>query len=346
MTLQRKPRLASAALVLFHALLLLAGFFAPYDFASQNRLLSFAPPTRIHVVDAQGKLHARPFVYAWKAVTGTITDYKEDQSVAYPVRFLVSGAQYKILGMLVSRVHLFGTEEPARVFLIGSDAYGRDQLSRLLYGGQISLFAGLLATAISLTLGVLIGVAAGYYGGWVDDALMRGAEVFLALPWLYLLFAVRAFLPLHVAPNQVFMLLIAVIGAIGWARPARLIRGVVLSAKEREYVLAARGFGASNVYILRRHILPQISGVALTQAAVFLPRYVLAEVALSFLGLGVAEPAPSWGNLLAPLQQYHIVEFYWWMLLPALTLIPVFLGYYSLLGYYAVQHVGPSMGRS
>jgi peptide/nickel transport system permease protein len=342
MTLQRKPRLVLTVLILFHALVLLPGFFAPYDFASQNRLLSFAPPTRIHIVDAQGKLHLRPFVYACKAVTGSVMDYKEDQSIPYPVRFLVSGAQYNIFGIVVSRVHLFGAEEPARVFLIGSDAYGRDQFSRLLYGGQISLFAGLLATAISLTLGVLIGTVAGYYGGWVDEALMRGAEVFLALPWLYLLFAVRAFLPLHIAPNQVFILLIAVIGMIGWARPARLIRGVVLSAKEREYILAARGFGASSVYILRRHILPQISGVAFTQAAVFLPRYVLAEVALSFLGLGVAEPAPSWGNLLAPLQQYQIVESYWWMLLPALTLIPVFLAYYSLLGYYAVQHAIPS----
>jgi len=344
-TLQSKPRLAWAALILLHALVLLAGFFAPYDFASQNRLLSFAPPSRIHIVDAQGKLHLRPFVYSWKAVTGTITNYKEDQSIAYPVRFLVSGAQYKIFGVLVSRVHLFGTDEPSRIFLMGSDGYGRDQFSRLLYGGQISLFAGVLATAISMSFGVLIGTVAGYYGGWVDDALMRGAEVFLALPWLYLLFAVRAFLPLHLTPNQVFILLIAVIGAIGWARPARLIRGVALSAKEREYVLAARGFGASDVYVLRQHILPQVSGVAFTQAAVFLPRYVLAEVALSFLGLGVAEPAPSWGNLLAPLQRYQIVESYWWMLLPALTLIPVFLAYYSLLGYYALQHAIPSRDR-
>jgi peptide/nickel transport system permease protein len=336
MTLRKVPRLALAALILSHALVLLAGFFAPYDFASQNRLLSFAPPTRIHFIDVRGKLHIRPFVYSWKAVTGAVTDYKEDQSVAYPVRFLVSGAQYTIFGMLVSRVHLFGTEEPARIFLIGSDGYGRDQFSRLLYGGQISLFAGLLATAISLSLGIAIGALAGYYGGWVDDALMRGAEVFLALPWLYLLFAVRAFLPQHLAPNQVFMLLIAVIGMLGWARPARLIRGVVLSAKEREYVLAATGFGASDFYILRRHILPQVSGVALTQAAVFLPRYVLAEVALSFLGLGVAEPAPSWGNLLAALQQYYVMESYWWMFLPALMLIPIFLAYYSLLASYSL----------
>jgi peptide/nickel transport system permease protein len=338
---RNKPQLALIALVVIHTVVLLAGFFAPYDSASQNRFLPFAPPTRLHLVDAQGRLHVRPFVYPWKPVTGTGTSYREDQSVAYPVRFLVSGAEYRIFGIVLSRWHLFGAEKPGRIFLMGSDAYGRDQFSRLLYGGQISLFAGLLAAAISLILGVVIGATAGYYGGWVDEVLMRGAEVFLALPWLYLLFAVRAFLPLHIAPNRVFLLLIAVIGVIGWARPARLIRGVVLSAKEREYVLAARGFGASDFYILRRHILPQVSGVALTQAAVFIPRYILAEVALSFLGLGVTEPAPSWGNMLAPLQQYYVLESYWWMFLPALTLIPVFLAYYSLLAYYAVRSAVP-----
>jgi peptide/nickel transport system permease protein len=345
MALRNRPRFALAAIVVIHALVLLAGFFAPYDPTSQNRSLSFAPPTRIHIVDSHGKLHFRPFVYSWTAVAGTATGYRENQSVEYPVHLFVSGTGYKILGILRLRRHLFGTEQPGRVFLIGSDAYGRDQFSRLLYGGQISLFAGLLATAISLILGVVIGAAAGYYGGWVDDVLMRGAEVFLALPWLYLLFAVRAFLPLHIAPNQVFLLLIAVIGVIGWARPARLIRGVVLSAKEREYVLAARGFGASDLYILRRHILPQVSGVALTQAAVFIPRYILAEVALSFLGLGITEPVPSWGNMLATLQQYSVLESYWWMFFPALTLIPIFLAYYSLLAYYAVQGRGTLWDR-
>ncbi len=337
MTLPALPRVALAALAGLHGVVLLAGFFAPYDFAAQNRALSFAPPTRVHFWDARGKLHALPFVYCWKALSGNVTAYTEDRSVAYPVRFFVSGTQYKVLGTLTSRRHLFGTDEPARIFLIGTDAYGRDQFSRLLYGGQISLFAGLFATAISLGLGIAIGVTAGYFGGWVDEILMRGAEVFLALPWLYLLFAVRAFLPLHISPNEVFVLLVAVIGVIGWARPARLIRGVTLSARERGYVLAARGFGASDLYILRRHILPQISGVAFTQAAVFVPRYILAEVALSFLGLGVAEPAPSWGNMLSSLQQFYVIASYWWMFLPGVALIPVFLAYYSLLAYYTVH---------
>ncbi len=136
------------------------------------------------------------------------------------------------------------------------------------------------------------------------------------------------------------MLLITVIGVIGWARPARLIRGVVLSARERDYVLAAKGFGASNIYLLRRHILPQASSVALTQAAVLIPTYVLAEVVLSFFGLGVSEPAPSWGNLLANLRQYNVLESYWWMFLPAIALIPIFLAYYRVFSYYGYYSAG------
>ena len=120
------------------------------------------------------------------------------------------------------------------------------------------------------------------------------------------------------------------VGLAGWARPARLVRGVVLSAKESGYVMAARGFGASHFHILRRHVLPQTLGVALTQAALLVPQYVLAEVTLSFLGLGVGEPAPSWGNMLAALAQYHVVASYWWMALPAVAMVPVFLGYLSL----------------
>lgn len=124
-------------------------------------------------------------------------------------------------------------------------------------------------------------------------------------------------------------MLVAVIGLIGWAWPARLIRGVVLSVKERNFVLAARGFGASNGYLLRRHVLPQTGSIVLTQLALLIPRYVLAEVTLTFLGLGVGEPMPSWGNLLSSLQQYYVLSSYWWMVMPALILIPLFLAYHA-----------------
>lgn len=315
-------------LAVFHALVLFAGFFAPYGFATQNRELAFAPPTRIHFVDSRGRFHGRPFIYAVRESPPNSGTYQID-SRTYPLRFFVFGAPYKIAGLFSTRVHLFGVEEPGRIFLMGTDVYGRDQFSRFLYGGQISLLAGLLAAGLSVSVGVIAGGLAGFFGGWVDEALMRGGEVFLSLPWLYLLFAARAAMPLHVPPSHVFLLLVGMMGLVGWARPARLIRGVVLSAKERNFVLAARGFGASNLYLLRRHVLPQAYGVVLTQITLLIPQYILAEVTLTYLGLGVGEPMPSWGSLLSFLQQYSVLCSYWWMLLPALLLIPLFLGYYA-----------------
>jgi peptide/nickel transport system permease protein len=194
----------------------------------------------------------------------------------------------------------------------------------------VSLLAGLIGATLTLTLGVCIGAVAGFFGGWRDEVLMRIAELFLALPWIYLLFAMRAFLPLAVPPLQAFLLVVAVIGAVGWARPARMIRGIVLSTKERDFVRAARGFGASDGYLLRRHIVPETASVILTQAAILVPQFVLAEMTLSFLGLGVPEPVPSWGNLLASLQHYNVLVSYWWMYLPAIAMVPFFLGYLVL----------------
>ena len=314
----------------FHALVLFAGFFAPYSFSTQNRDLPFAPPSRIHFVDARGKFHARPFVYGWKNAPKTFDAYLIDSRQIYPLRFFVHGSSYQVAGLFSSRLHLFDVDDPGHVFLMGTDGYGRDQFTRFLYGGQISLAAGLIAAALSLLLGIVVGSLAGFYGGWIDDALMRGGDIFMALPWLYILFAVRAALPLHIAQWQVFLLLVAVIGLIGWARPARLIRGAVLSAKERNFVAAARGFGASDFYLLRRHVLPQTYSIILTQMTLLIPQYILAEVTLTFLGLGVGEPMPSWGSLLSVLQQYYVLSSYWWMFLPAVLLVPVFLAYYSM----------------
>jgi peptide/nickel transport system permease protein len=129
---------------------------------------------------------------------------------------------------------------------------------------------------------------------------------------------------------QAFLLLIAIIGGVGWVRPARLIRAVALSGRERGFVQAARGFGASHLYVIRRHVLPFTAGVALAQATVLIPQYVLAEVTLSFLGLGIGEPTPSWGNMLAEARQYHSLVSHPWLLAPGLAMIPVLLGYFLL----------------
>lgn len=338
MMANRKLWLSAAALIVIHGVVLGARFFAPYDPMEQNRDFPFAPPMRIHFIDAAGKFHWHPFVYQYisQQRDGKPKPYDEDRSRMWTLRFFVSEE---------GRWRLFGVDAPGRAFLLGTDDYGRDQFSRILYGGQISLFAGLVAAALSLGLGILLGGVAGYFGSWLDTILMRGTEIFMALPWIYLLFAIRAFLPLQMGPRQSFFLLLGVIGLTGWARPARLIRGVVLSSRQRDYVHAARGFGAGSFYILGRHILPETSAVALTQAAILVPQYVLAEVTLSFLGLGVGEPVPSWGNMLAGLQKYYVLESYWWMFAVGLVLVLIFLLYHSLADALQARLASPAFAR-
>jgi peptide/nickel transport system permease protein len=315
--MRTKTRVLLWALAILHLTVIFAGFVAPYDPSAQNRELPYAPPTRLHFAGASG-FHLRPFVYS---STPTLDSYEEDRTREYPIHFFVRSHHYTTLGLVKSNLHVFGVDEPARIFLFGADGYGRDEFTRLLYGGQISLAAGILATLLSLTAGTIIGTISGYYGKWIDESLMGSAELFLSLPWFYFLIAVRAFLPLHLSPSETFLLLISVIGLIGWARPARIVRGVVLSARARNFVSAARGFGASDVYLLRRHVFPETFGVLLTQAALLIPQYVAAEATLSFFGLGVGEPVPSWGNMLSTLQQYNVLVSYGWLLAPAGALV-------------------------
>jgi peptide/nickel transport system permease protein len=306
-----------AALAALHLMLLFAGFLAPYDPAEQDRELPYAPPTHLHFKDASS-WHLRPFVYRLSVGPD---GYLEDTGQTFPLQILQRGSRYKMLGIFETDVHMFGVSEPGKIALLGTDGFGRDELSRVLCGGQISVAAGISATLIALLAGTVSGALAGYYGGWADESLMGATELFLSLPWLYFLLGVRAFLPLHLSPVRTFFLLTCLIGLIGWARPARLVRGIVLSARSRNYVLAARGFGGSNFYLLRRHILPEVSGVLLTQAALLVPRYIAAEVTLSFFGLGVNEPVASWGNMLSTLQQYNVLISYAWLLAPAGALL-------------------------
>jgi peptide/nickel transport system permease protein len=291
--------------------------------------MALRPPTLVRFSDETGRFRLRPTVCQPIEQQDANSSF-EDCSARLPVRFFVETNPYSLAGLFKMRRRLFGIDQPGGLYLMGTDAYGRDQFSRFLHGGRISLLAGVLAALIAVAFGLLLGSVAGYYGTWIDEVIMVIAELFLALPWLYLLFAVRAFLPLDLAPAAAFMLVIAIIGCIGWARPARLVRGVVLSVKEREYVLATRGFGASDAYILRKHVLPETISVALTQLSLLIPRYILAEITLSFLGLGINEPASSWGGMLIALQQYQILTSSWWMYLPALALVPTFLAYLSL----------------
>ena len=330
--MKRSTKLAWATWFLAVLLLVVifAGFFAPYSYDTQDRDHPYARPSRVHFVDGQGKWHIRPFVFATKNREGSLTEYQEDLSRIYPVRLFVAGDSYKVLGIFRGHTHLFGVAAPACIFLLGADGFGRDQFSRMLYGGQVSLFAGILAAVFSAAAGLFLGMVAGMFGRPLDDIIMRVGEIFIALPWLYLLISVRAFLPLQMSAVAAFTVVVMVIGLVGWGRPARLVRGIVLSARERNFVLAARGFGAGKFYLMRRHILPAAMGVVLTQMALLVPLFMMAEVTLSYLGLGVGEPFPSWGNMLANAQQFHVISSYWWMLLPGLAPAPVFLACQAL----------------
>jgi peptide/nickel transport system permease protein len=314
-------------LVALHTLVIFPGFFSPYDYSEQDREVSFAAPTRLHFVDRMGRFHMRPYVYSWKC-PGNDGSCEEDRAQIHKVRFLVTGSLYSVVGGWTNRRHLFGVDEPGRIFLLGTDNFGRDEFSRMLYGGRISLLAGLLGTAVALLTGGVSGVLSGYFGKWLDVLVMRLVELFLALPWLYLLLAVRAALPLRIKTTDAFLIVVGVVGLVGWARPARLIRGFVLSAKEKNFVLAARAMGASDVHILWKHVIPQTYGILLTQAALLIPQFILAEVTLSFLGLGVGEPVASWGSLLSELQKYSVLSSYWWMYVPAAALAILFLAYH------------------
>ena len=266
------------AILGLHLLVLFAGFAAPYDPVEQARTLPYAPPTPLRFVDADGRFHLRPFVYAVVPDPNSFDGYLEDTTQRFPVRMLVTGTSYTLVPGVQSQLHLFGVDAPGRISLLGTDGFGRDVLSRLLHGGRLSIGAGLLATVCALLVGVTFGTLAGFFGGRLDALLMRAADLFMAIPWLYLLFAVRAALPLHLDTRATLLLLVAVLGLVGWARPARLIRGIVLSARERTYVTAARGFGATSPYLLHRHILPHASGIVLTQARLPVPQEILAEV--------------------------------------------------------------------
>jgi ABC-type dipeptide/oligopeptide/nickel transport system permease subunit len=202
--LKREKKLVAALVLLtaFQSLILFAGFFAPYDFAAQDREQPFASPTALHFVDPRGNAHIRPCVQNLEDPGQSAKASRTDSLGCYPLHFFVRGAQYKIAGLFTSHVHLFGVQAPGHIFLMGSDAYGRDQLSRFLFGGQISMLAGLIAAILSVSIGIIVGGIAGHYGGWVDELLMRGGELFLALPWLYLLFAVSAASP-HFAMGSI-----------------------------------------------------------------------------------------------------------------------------------------------
>jgi peptide/nickel transport system permease protein len=313
--LRRSPLAVAGGvlLVVLYAMALLAPFLAPYAESDIDRERFFHPPTPLHFRDADGHWHLQPFVYGSRA--GADQSYVTERTQRYPVHLFVRGARYKLLGLLPSDRHLYGVEAPGRIFLMGADDTGRDEWTRLLFGSQVSLTVGVVGILISFTLGLLLGGVSGYFGGWVDVCIMRSSELLLSIPGLYLIVALRGVFPLELPSQQTYLAIVAILAFIGWASLARVIRGMVLSLRQAEYVLAAEALGASSLRIIVRHILPNTMSFTIVAATVAVPGFILGEVFLSFLGVGVQPPAASWGNMLNAARSQRVLTSFPWMLL-------------------------------
>lgn len=224
---------------------------------------------------------------------------------------------------------------PSLEHWLGTDQFGRDVYSRLLYGGRVSLAVGFVAVGVYVSIGVIVGLVSGYFGGWVDFLLMRIVDVLLCIPTFFLILMVITF----VGPSLVNVML--VIGLTSWTDVARLVRGEVLSVKGREFVLASVGIGATTPRILFRHILPNVLGPVLVVATLGVAGAVLVESGLSFLGLGVQPPAASWGNMLLE-GKHHLVDAWWLVIFPGLAIFLTVFGY-NLLGEGLRDFLDPRM---
>ena len=212
---------------------------------------------------------------------------------------------------------------PSRQFLLGTDELGRDRLSRLLYGSRVSLLLAGAAALLATALAAAAGASAALLGGWSERAFVTATDLSLSLPWLFALMTVRAMLPLDVAPGISITITFLLLGLLGWAAPARVVRAAVASMRRSEFMLQARVSGCTGVRLLIVHLVPNLKPVLFTQFLVAIPVFILSEANLGLLGLGVAEPTPSWGSLLRDLENFSELRVNPWLLAPAVLLAVV-----------------------
>ena len=324
---------AFVVLISMYFLIAFADFFAVYKEDFSDRNMSYAPPSKIYTITEEGKL-SLPYTYNYIREYEPVlmqTIYKQDRSVKYYIKPFAKGEKYKLLGIIPTDRHLFGVRAGGHIYPLGTDINGRDVFSRLLFGGRISMTIGFLSLFIVFPIGLLYGGISGYFGGILDTLMMRFAEAIMAIPSFYLLIILAAILPSGMTSIQRFCLIVVILALIGWAGFARVVRGMVLSIKNEEFVQAEKTMGASNLRIILKHILPQTTSYVIIAMTLSVPSYILAESGLSFLGLGIQQPDASWGNMLKEAQEFTNILYRPWLLTPGFLIFIAVLSF-NLLG--------------
>lgn len=317
--------------LVLYLLTFFGGFIAPYNMSTHHQQFSYTPPTKIHFVDEEGKFHWRPFVYPVVKKRDPITleiKYTVDTSTPVPIQLFPEGEEYSLWGIKTKR-HLFGVDasKGAYLFLFGTDQFGRDLLARTLVGGQVSLTVGIFGILVSFTIGIVVGGASGYYGGWIDNVIQRIIELLRSFPRLPLWLALSMILPPEWSSVKVYFGVVTVLSLIGWTGLARVVRGQVLSIRENEFVLAAKALGARDGRIIIRHVLPNTMSYIIVAATLSFPGMIIGESTISFLGLGIKEPMTSWGLLLKNAQSFTALDLYPWLLIPGIFIVFAVLGF-------------------
>lgn len=324
-------------------------FVSPYLLERRSNFTE-APPQRIHFIDEQGQFHLRPFVYGLERKIDQAArrrTFVPDTTRIYPIYFFVQGDPYKLFGLIPMQLRLYGvdqTDPEASVFILGTDSLGRDYFSRIMYGGRLSLTIGLIGVLLTLLFGSVLGAISGYYGGAVDMFVQRSTEFLNAFPDIPLFMTLAAAIPTYYSPITVYFMLTLILAFVRWGGLARQVRGLILSLREREYVLAARSFGASDSRLMFRHMLPGTMSHIIVIATLAIPGMILAETALSWLGLGLRPPLTSWGVLLQEAATIYAIRFATWLMWVVPPIIVTILGF-NMLGDGLRDALDPYGGR-
>ncbi|HYL57336.1 MAG TPA: ABC transporter permease [Candidatus Acidoferrales bacterium] len=325
----RTVRFSAICLAFFYLLAAASPFFASYDPTFQNRAMPDCPPMHPYLSAPADWSRSIFYSHPMQMVDPVERKFAADPSRRLDVHLFVRG-------------HLFTTDsEREPYFMLGSDGLGRDLYSRIVYGARVSMCVGLIGVLISFTLGITIGALSGYLGGMVDFAIMRWSEIEMSLPSFYFLLALAAVIPSGMSTVATFFMIVAIMSFISWAGFARIIRGMASSVRSRPYVEAARALGGSRWRIITRHIIPSVLGYAIVAATLSIPGFILGESALSLLGLGIQEPAASWGNLLAQAQDVQNLARYPWILIPGIFIFLAVMSF-NFLGDHLRDRLDPS----